>query len=103
MAIDSGYTESKWVAERVLAVAAEKNVVLPTIVRIGQLAGGPDGAWNTAEWIPSLVAASCALGYLPDGSGVSSKFIITTNNLNATLYRSFRGFQSTLLRLLWSI
>ncbi|KAI0944350.1 Type I Iterative Polyketide synthase (PKS) [Taiwanofungus camphoratus] len=78
VAIDSGYTESKWVAERVLAVAAEKNVVLPTIVRIGQLAGGPDGAWNTAEWIPSLVAASCALGYLPDGSGVVSWIPVNT-------------------------
>ncbi|OBZ73412.1 putative polyketide synthase 22 [Grifola frondosa] len=67
--IGSGYSESKWVGERLLAVASEKNAVVSTVVRIGQLTGGVNGAWKTSEWIPSMVCASAALGCLPEGTG----------------------------------
>ncbi|KAI0917633.1 Type I Iterative Polyketide synthase (PKS) [Taiwanofungus camphoratus] len=69
VAVQSGYTESKWIGERILSVAAERNVVLPTVVRIGQLTGAVNGLWKTTEWVPSLVAASYGLGCLPDGLG----------------------------------
>ncbi|CCL98280.1 uncharacterized protein FIBRA_00274 [Fibroporia radiculosa] len=69
VAIDSGYTESKWVSEQVLAVAAEHNLVQPVIVRISQLSGSRNGAWKVTEWVPSLVSASCAMGCLPDAVG----------------------------------
>ncbi|CCM00168.1 uncharacterized protein FIBRA_02196 [Fibroporia radiculosa] len=69
VAIDSGYTESKWVSEQVLAVAMKQNLVHPIIVRISQLCGGQNGAWKMTEWVPCLVAASYAMGCLPDAVG----------------------------------
>lgn len=45
---------------------AQKATDLPTLlVRLGQVAGAANGAWNVKEWLPSLVQASKALGYLP--------------------------------------
>ncbi|OBZ65511.1 L-aminoadipate-semialdehyde dehydrogenase large subunit [Grifola frondosa] len=78
VAVDSGYSESKWVAERLLSVAVERHAIHATIVRIGQLTGGLNGAWKTSEWIPSLVSASAALGCLPEGSGVVSWLPVDT-------------------------
>lgn len=75
VAVQSGYTESKWIGERILSVAAERNVVLPTVVRIGQLTGAVNGLWKTTEWVPSLVAASYGLGCLPDGLGVRREIL----------------------------
>lgn len=72
IAIGSGYSESKWIAERLITLAAESNVWSPTIVRIGQVSGSENGAWRTSEWLPSMVSASIALGCVPDTSGVSA-------------------------------
>ncbi|KAH9840927.1 ketoacyl-synt-domain-containing protein [Rhodofomes roseus] len=69
VAVGTGYSESKWIAEQMLQRAAESNICQPSIVRLGQLSGGANGAWRTTEWIPSMVTASLALGCLPDGSG----------------------------------
>ena len=52
VAIGSGYTESKWVAERLLEIAAERKLVQSVVVRIGQLSGGKNGAWKVSEWRP---------------------------------------------------
>ena len=53
-----GYSESKWVAERILDVAAKKSCVSSSICRVGQIAGPVDkglkGAWNMQEWVPSV-------------------------------------------------
>ncbi|KAF8311061.1 acetyl-CoA synthetase-like protein [Clavulina sp. PMI_390] len=65
IAVGSGYGESKWVAERVLANAAEKTPLRPVIARIGQLSGGKNGSWNTAEWIPAIVRSGEVVGGLP--------------------------------------
>jgi len=78
IAIGSGYTESKWVAEKVLQIAGNHGAVLPTIVRVGQLTGGVNGAWRTAEWVPSMISTSVALGCLPDGSGDVSWISVDT-------------------------
>lgn len=48
-----------------LAVAAGKTALKPVIVRVGQVSGGSNGAWSTAEWVPSLVRSSVHLGCLP--------------------------------------
>ncbi|KAH9934282.1 ketoacyl-synt-domain-containing protein [Fomitopsis serialis] len=69
VAVGLGYFESKWVAERLITFAGEKNLWSPTIVRIGQLSGSASGAWRISEWVPSMVSASFALGCLPDASG----------------------------------
>lgn len=66
-----GYSESKWVGERLLQLASDSNMIHGTVVRIGQLTGGVNGAWNTAEWFPSVTCASAALGCIPEGRGVS--------------------------------
>ena len=41
-----GYSESKWVSERVLNIAAQKTALRPVIMRLGQMAGGSNGAWQ---------------------------------------------------------
>ncbi|TFK37077.1 hypothetical protein BDQ12DRAFT_608601 [Crucibulum laeve] len=72
IAVGSGYPESKWVAERILACAAENTPLAPVIVRIGQLCGGRNGSWNTSEWVPSIVKSGQLLKCLPDASGCIS-------------------------------
>jgi len=68
----SGYGESKWVSERILLSAAAETPLKPVVVRVGQLVGGLNGAWNVHEWFPSLVGGSQALGCVPNNEGVSS-------------------------------
>lgn len=66
-AVGTGYSESKWVAEAILASARQWSA--PLVARVGQLAGGLGGNWDTKEWFPALVASSVALGALPDIRG----------------------------------
>ncbi|TFK49005.1 polyketide synthase [Heliocybe sulcata] len=73
ISLGSGYSESKWVSERILDNAMQK---IPgftaTTVRIHQLTGGLNGAWKPSEWFPAMVAASFALGCFPTGTDVSA-------------------------------
>ncbi|THH32206.1 hypothetical protein EUX98_g1995 [Antrodiella citrinella] len=64
-AVENGYSESKWVCERLLQAAATETSLRPVVVRAGQVAGSPSGAWNTSEWLPSLVKSSVHLNALP--------------------------------------
>ncbi|KAH9841046.1 uncharacterized protein C8Q71DRAFT_890574 [Rhodofomes roseus] len=66
VAVGSGYSELKWVAERILMEAAEKTSLETLVVRVGQICGGPDGAWNAHEWFPSMVQSATILGCFPD-------------------------------------
>jgi thioester reductase-like protein len=72
VALGSGYSESKWVAESILAEAAPQGLDA-RIVRVGQLAGAANGLWNMKEWFPALVQASQVVGCLPDVDGVSQR------------------------------
>ncbi|KAI0795664.1 acetyl-CoA synthetase-like protein [Abortiporus biennis] len=63
--VGSGYGESKWVAERILAIASERTGLRTTTVRIGQLSGDKTGYWNEKEWVPSLVKSSFFTHCLP--------------------------------------
>ncbi|KZT73708.1 acetyl-CoA synthetase-like protein [Daedalea quercina L-15889] len=65
-AVGTGYAESKWVSEQILFAAAEKTALSPLVARLGQICGGPDGAWNAHEWFPSVVQSAPALGCFPD-------------------------------------
>ncbi|KAJ7606318.1 male sterility protein-domain-containing protein [Mycena rosella] len=67
-----GYSESKWVAETILELAAQQTALSPIIVRPGQLSGAANGAWNTTDWFPVLLRASQLLKHLPDLSGRAS-------------------------------
>ena len=64
-ALGSGYTQSKWVIENILLAAQEYTDLCPVSVRVGQITGGPSGAWNTTEWFPALLKSSQYLGCLP--------------------------------------
>ncbi|GJJ14254.1 putative PKS-like protein biosynthetic cluster [Clathrus columnatus] len=72
LVIGTGYTESKWVGERILQIASEKTPLRPIIVRVGQICGGENGSWNTKEWFPSLVKSAAHMGCLPKTKGTIS-------------------------------
>jgi thioester reductase-like protein len=95
VAAGSGYTESKWVAEQILAKAEESTPLKPVAVRVGQLCGDANGAWNTTEWFPALVQASSIIRHVPDSSKVGSCRSAPRNRL--TRDRTSHGFRSTLL------
>ena len=69
--IGIGYTESKWLGERILEEARNKAGLRGTIVRPGQLCGSPNGSWNEREWFPTLIQSAEYLRCLPDVDNVS--------------------------------
>ncbi|OSX58824.1 hypothetical protein POSPLADRAFT_1151619 [Postia placenta MAD-698-R-SB12] len=66
LAAGTGYAESKWVSEQILYTAASKTSLNALVVRVGQVCGGLDGAWNVHEWFPTLVQSALRLGCFPD-------------------------------------
>lgn len=58
-------------AERVLYEAARHTPLKPVVVRVGQICGGINGAWNVTDWVPAIVKSSLVLGCLPAFKGVS--------------------------------
>ena len=68
--ISAGYPESKWIAERLLQIAAKELSFKTSIVRVGLLAGSPSGYWDTSQWFPSLVQSAEYVGCLPTGDEV---------------------------------
>lgn len=70
-ALGLGYSESKWVSEHILRTASSQQTALSTtVMRCGQMTGGPSGAWNTHEWFPSLLKSSIKMGKIPAIEGV---------------------------------
>ena len=61
----NGYSQSKWVSERILEVAAEQTSLRSAIVRVGQVSGGANGCWNPLEWIPGIVQSSALTKSVP--------------------------------------
>ncbi|KAJ7488851.1 putative aminoadipate reductase [Mycena latifolia] len=62
VAVGSGYGESKYVSERILAASG----LQATSFRIGQITGAvKNGAWATTDWVPAIVKSSIALGSFP--------------------------------------
>ncbi|KAJ7455824.1 hypothetical protein FB451DRAFT_1354034 [Mycena latifolia] len=65
----TGYGESKFVAEQILA----KSGLHAACLRIGQISGAlPKGAWSTTDWFPILVKTSITLGHLPEANALVS-------------------------------
>lgn len=66
----TGYGKSECIAEQLLGKAS---IILPNaICRVGQIAGSvmsDKGTWNKDEWLPSLIASSKHLGYIPETLG----------------------------------
>lgn len=70
ISVGTGYSESKWVSERILDKAGEVTALKPTVVRLGQVAGDVNGVWNETEWFPSIVKSAASLKCLPNLDGV---------------------------------
>ncbi|KAK7046200.1 acetyl-CoA synthetase-like protein [Favolaschia claudopus] len=70
VAAGSGYEQSKWVCEEILRVTAEAHPTTAKllVVRVGQLCGGVNGAWNAQEWLPAVIQSGKVIGCLPDDS-----------------------------------
>lgn len=68
---DIGYSQSKFVSERILVEAARELGTRTAICRVGQLAGPSlsEGEWQKQEWFPSIIASSIYLGALPSTLG----------------------------------
>ncbi|TFK25361.1 hypothetical protein FA15DRAFT_703770 [Coprinopsis marcescibilis] len=64
-ALGSGYTEGKWVAERLLSRAADVCGLRSIIARVGQVSGGLNGTWNMGEWFPCLVMSAQGMDAFP--------------------------------------
>lgn len=69
-----GYSQSKWVAEGVLASAILKttsDAPPALILRVGQLCGNQHGVWNAIEAYPLLLSTASMTGCLPDLPGTA--------------------------------
>ncbi|KAH9939474.1 hypothetical protein B0H21DRAFT_780597 [Amylocystis lapponica] len=71
-AVGLGYAESKFVVEEILAAARGAGIEATTL-RVGQISGTvASGAWNTTDWVPSLIKSSISLQCLPSLAGAVS-------------------------------
>lgn len=61
-----GYPQSKWVAEKVVALAQARGLPV-SVYRLGLVSGSSrTGAWNTDDFVCSLTKACLLLGRVPD-------------------------------------
>lgn len=67
----SGYAQSKWVSEQIIYRAAETMSLPASVIRVGQISGGPSGAWHPDQWLPAIIKSALFIDCLPDGDGVS--------------------------------
>ncbi|KAI1747021.1 hypothetical protein F4782DRAFT_522771 [Xylaria castorea] len=87
-ALNSGYAESKLVAERILAMASRQTGISVSIARIGQIGGPAEahaGEWADQAWLSSIVRTSKTLRCLP--SRVASIDWIPVDSLATILHR----------------
>ncbi|KAJ7751462.1 hypothetical protein B0H16DRAFT_1419536 [Mycena metata] len=66
VAVGTGYQQSKWVCEEIIQKTTELTPLKSVVVRVGQLCGGSNGAWNMQEWVPALVQSAKVVGCIPD-------------------------------------
>ncbi|KAJ7046114.1 hypothetical protein C8F04DRAFT_1322704 [Mycena alexandri] len=66
VAAGTGYQQSKWVCEEILRKTAELTPLKSLVVRVGQLCGGSNGAWNMQEWVPALVQSAKVVRCIAD-------------------------------------
>lgn len=71
MALGTGYGESKWICEEILAMSRAETGLQPVIVRVGQVSGCVNGYWKPSEWIPSIVQSVTLTSCLPSLDQVS--------------------------------
>ncbi|KAF4610126.1 hypothetical protein D9613_010407 [Agrocybe pediades] len=72
VSIQTGYIESKWVAERLVEMAAEVYGISTNVLRVGLLTGGSSGYWDPSQWFPAIAQSASYLGCLPRGDDTIS-------------------------------
>ena len=65
MALGTGYGESKWICEEILAISRAEAGLQPVVLRIGQVSGCVNGYWKSSEWIPSIIQSVALTRCLP--------------------------------------
>jgi thioester reductase-like protein len=71
MPLRNGYSQSKFVSERILDTSYRESGIPVTICRVGQVAGPStsSGTWPKEDWFPTLLASSAHLDKIPDDLG----------------------------------
>ncbi|KAI9641883.1 hypothetical protein NHQ30_009750 [Ciborinia camelliae] len=67
----SGYSQAKFVAERLFVTACSVASIPASIYRVGQIAGpkSSQGSWNEQEWFPLIIRSSMYMNVLPSSLG----------------------------------
>ncbi|KAM3424644.1 hypothetical protein BST61_g6632 [Cercospora zeina] len=91
--MESGYGQSKLVAERILATAAKEAGIPCAICRVGQIAGSSpgEGDWQRNEWLPTLVVSSRNMGCLSTSLGSFNNVDWVPIDLAAKIVLDFVG------------
>ena len=96
-ALEIGYAESKYVAERILNEANQRSGVPVSILRVGQIGGssvqGDVAASPRQEWLVSLIETSMTMGAMP--TNVSLVDWIPINELGDTILDIFHSDDSS--------
>ncbi len=73
-AVAGGYSQSKYIAERMVEAYVRSTGLPAAILRVGQIAGPvhSEGVWPHREWFPTLLRASKHIGVLPKTLGPHS-------------------------------
>jgi thioester reductase-like protein len=65
-----GYRQSKWVAEKIVAIAADRGLPV-RIYRPGLVTGdATTGIWNTGDFLPRMIKGCIQLGSAPDRDAI---------------------------------
>jgi len=96
IALEIGYAESKYIAERVLHEANQRSGVPVSILRVGQIGGSTvqgNVALSRQEWLVSLIETSMIMGIIP--SKVSLVDWIPINELGGAIIDIFHSENSS--------
>lgn len=65
VAVKTGQTQAKWVAESICLNATRSTSLQTRIVRLGRICGSNNGYWRNPGWIQGVVKSSRILGCFP--------------------------------------
>lgn len=96
----TGYSESKAVAEHLLAASAEKSGIDVSILRVGQIAGpvlpGNGAKWNETEWFPIMLKTAKTTKEIPDAHSLGEIDWIPVDLLSSIIWELCLASKSTI-------
>ncbi|KAK0195634.1 putative polyketide synthase [Armillaria mellea] len=85
-----GYVQSKWIAEEMVNCFGENTGLRTSIIRVGQVAGGPyTGAWNTSQWVPGIVGTFHVVHPHPVEWGAVLRLAASKMNVPVVAYKEW--------------